>query len=224
MQMTYEAGAKSDPNPMRGLPQEIFNLLDGKALPKRLKKHEYLYQPKDVLTKVYIIASGRMKLGYPAEDGRELIKAILYPGYILGALSLEPERSPNFAQVMSSEAILYEIDLADYVKLLKISPEFTLRIVKAMHSKIDYFEGRLEAMAFRSARQRILDTIKEMIQAEGLRIGHEWLIKDFPTHQDIANVTGISRQTVTILLNQLKSEGVIYFNRRNLLIRKVDLL
>jgi CRP/FNR family transcriptional regulator, cyclic AMP receptor protein len=221
MQATYEAGMKSDPHPMRGLPQEIYNLLEGKAKAINLKKHQFLYQERDVLTKVYIIASGRMKLGYPSEDGRELIKAILYPGYILGALSMEPERSTNFAQVMSPEAVVYEIELADYIKLLKISPDFTMRIVKAMYSKIDYFENRLEAMAFRSARQRIIDIIKEMVFAEGLRIGKEWLIKDFPTHQDIANVTGISRQTVTILLNTMRQENIIYFNRKNLLIRDI---
>ncbi|MDF1867710.1 MAG: helix-turn-helix domain-containing protein [Saprospiraceae bacterium] len=50
------------------------------------------------------------------------------------------------------------------------------------------------------------------------------LLKHCLTQQDIANITGTSRQTVTSVLNDLKKENLIHFNRRTILIRDVNTL
>ncbi|MCB0680661.1 MAG: winged helix-turn-helix domain-containing protein, partial [Saprospiraceae bacterium] len=58
----------------------------------------------------------------------------------------------------------------------------------------------------------------------GRKVGFETLLKHCLTQQDIANITGTSRQTVTSVLNELKKENLIYFNRRSILIRDLGRL
>jgi len=80
-------------------------------------------------------------------------------------------------------------------------------------------ENRLEDLVFKDARDRIIDFIKESAEKRGRRVGFEMLFKHCLTQQDIANITGTSRQTVTSVLNELKRLDLIYFNRRSILIR-----
>jgi CRP-like cAMP-binding protein len=50
------------------------------------------------------------------------------------------------------------------------------------------------------------------------------LVRKFLTHQEIANLTATSRQTVTTVLNELRNKNILTFNRRRLLIRDMDAL
>jgi CRP-like cAMP-binding protein len=55
-------------------------------------------------------------------------------------------------------------------------------------------------------------------------VGYETLVKHNMTHQDIADLTGTSRQMVTAVLNQLKRSNVLYFNRKKILFRDLNAL
>ena len=80
-------------------------------------------------------------------------------------------------------------------------------------------ENKLESLIFKDARTRIIDFIKDSVSDRGRRVGFEMLLKHSLTHQDIANITCTSRQTVTLVLNDLKKLDLIYFNRGKILVR-----
>ena len=63
-----------------------------------------------------------------------------------------------------------------------------------------------------------------MALRRGERVGYETVVRKFLTHQEIANLTATSRQTVTTVLNDLRNKGLIKFDRRRLLIRDKDKL
>lgn len=58
---------------------------------------------------------------------------------------------------------------------------------------------------------------------QGRKVGLETLVKH-NMHQDIADLTGTSRQMVTAVLNQLKRSNVLYFNRKKILFRDLQSL
>jgi len=85
-------------------------------------------------------------------------------------------------------------------------------------------EERLEAMIFKDSRTRIIDFLVNLAEKSGDRIGYEVVVRKFMTHREIANITATSRQTVTTVLNVLKSNNVITFDRHRLLIRNFEKL
>jgi len=85
-------------------------------------------------------------------------------------------------------------------------------------------ETRLENLVFKDSRSRIIDFLLELSDKRGERVGYETVVRKFLTHQEIANLTATSRQTVTTVLNDLRSKGLIKFDRRRLLIRDKDKL
>jgi CRP-like cAMP-binding protein len=82
-------------------------------------------------------------------------------------------------------------------------------------------ERKMESLIFKDARTRIIDLIIQMAEKRGTKIGDEILLKHDLTHQDIANLTATSRQTVTVTLNELKDQDLIYMERKKILIRDI---
>jgi len=82
-------------------------------------------------------------------------------------------------------------------------------------------ESRLESLIFKDARSRIIDFLKDSVERRGRQVGFEMMFKHSLTQQDIANLTGTSRQTVTSVLNELKKDNLIYFTRKSILVRDV---
>ena len=99
-----------------------------------------------------------------------------------------------------------------------------MKVMQIVGNRLMKAETRLEALIFKDARARIIDFLKDSVIRRGRKVGYEMLLKHCLTQQDIANITGTSRQTVTSVLNELRKENLIYFNRRTILIRDMERL
>ena len=99
-----------------------------------------------------------------------------------------------------------------------------MQLLHRIGDRLRKAESRLEGLIFKDARQRIIDFLKDTALQQGRKVGFEMTFKHCLTQQDIANITGTSRQTVTSVLNELRKENLIYFNRRNFLIRNFEAL
>jgi len=162
---------------------------------------------------------GIVKISNQAEDEREVIKHILHPMAIFGELGLagEQQRQDN-AQAME-EVQLYRIPVQEFKRLMQTNHKLAMNVLTMIGSRLKRVEDRLESLMFKDARERIIDFLKDSAKKQGKRVGYETLIRHCYTQQDIANITGTSRQTVTSVLNDLKKSNLIYFNRRSILIR-----
>jgi len=85
-------------------------------------------------------------------------------------------------------------------------------------------ESRLESLVFKDSRSRIVEFVVDLAEKKGQRVGYEWVVRKFITHQEIANLTATSRQTVTTVLNELRNDNLLTFNRKRLLVRDLELL
>jgi CRP/FNR family cyclic AMP-dependent transcriptional regulator len=114
--------------------------------------------------------------------------------------------------------------LEDLQDLMKDNQVLSLKIFKILGFRLRKMERRIESLVFKDARTRIVDFIRDMAEERGQKVGFETMIKNHLTHKDIASLTGTSRQTVTTVLNELREENIINFDRRRILIRDMDKL
>ena len=194
--------------------------MEEKHSPNVFKKDEFIYFPDQPSLNIYMIASGRIKIGSYAEEGKEIVKAILTKGEVFGELALAGEdRRSDFAQAMDDDTRVCPMTIEDLKELMKDSQELSLKIFKILGFRLRKMERRIESLVFKDARSRIVDFLKEMAEEKGQKVGFEMMIKNHLTHKDIASLTGTSRQTVTTVMNELREENVINFDRRRILIR-----
>lgn len=186
-------------------------------------KGSYVFKQHEAADKIYYISYGRVKIG--TEEGEKSVtKAILAAGEIFGEKALTGAvKRRDFAQAMERTEIC--IISKDQMKtLFKEHSPLALYMLKLMGNRALKMEKRLESLVFKDSRTRIIEFLLDLNNERGERVGYEWVVRRFITHQEIANLTATSRQTVTTVLNELKAKDIITFNRKRLLIRDLELL
>lgn len=202
--------------------------LDGGALDKHVqkkyKKGEYIYIPDEQADQIYLLSEGRVKIGAYGDGGKEITKAILTAGEVFGELSLIGEQKRrDFAYAMEATTVC-TISVNEMKSLMREHSGLQLFIMKIMGNRVLEMEQRLESLVFRDSRTRIIEYLENLAKRKGQRVGYETVVRRFLTHQEIANLTATSRQTVTTVLNELRTKNIITFNRKRLLIRDLNAL
>lgn len=191
---------------------------------KTYRKGDYIFLPEEYSDKVFFITEGRVKIGSYGDSGKEITKAILGNGEVFGELSLIGEdKRRDFAYAMEDTHTCI-LSVGEIKSLMRDHSGLSLFLMKIMGSRVLEMEQRLESLIFKDSRTRIVEFLRELGEKRGQRVGYEMLVRKFMTHQEIANLTATSRQTVTTVLNDLRNRNIITFNRRRLLIRDMDLL
>ncbi|NJN24702.1 MAG: Crp/Fnr family transcriptional regulator [Cyclobacteriaceae bacterium] len=212
---------------------DLYNILCPHKVPSMAEKHSinkfkkeaFIYFEDEKSDQIFLVASGRVKIGSYTEDGREVTKAILAPGEIFGELALiGQEKRSDFAQAMDEGTTICPMNIDDMKELMAHNKALNLKIYKLLGLRIKKLERKVESLVFKDSRTRIVEFLKDWASEKGKKIGFETMIKNYLTHKDIAALTGTSRQTVTTILNELKEKNIINFDRRRILIRDMDKL
>jgi len=189
------------------------------------KKDDFIYFPEETATHIYMIVSGRVRLGHYQEDGKEIITAILTNGEIFGELAMAGEETrKDFAQAMDAKTTICPLSIEDLKELMKEDRELSFKILKLIGLRLMKLERKLELLVFKDARTRVIEFLKDTAAWKGTKVGFETMIPTRLTHKDIAALTGTSRQTVTTILNELKEKNLINFDRKKILIRDLATL
>lgn len=209
----------------RILTEDQLSFIASRAKDINLNRFDHIYREQDEASSIYLLYKGSVKLGKLAEDGREAIKEVLHSPNLFGFSVFHGDKTrQDFAQALNNDISLLEIPLADIKYLMQSNHGFCLRIIATLSRKLSRRENRMAAMMIHDARGRIIDFIKKSASERGRQVGLETLVKHSLTQQDIANMTGTSRQTVTHVLNDLKKSNLIHFNRKSILIRDLEKL
>ena len=191
---------------------------------KTFKKGEYIYLPDEYSDKIFFLTNGRVKIGTYAESGKEITKAILGNGEIFGELAMVGETTRRDFAIAMEKTMVCIMSVDEMKSMMREHNGLSLFIMKVMGSRVLEMEQRLESLVFKDSRTRIIEFLKNLAVKKGQRVGYEMLVRKFLTHQEIANLTATSRQTVTTVLNELRNKNILIFNRRRLLIRDMDKL
>jgi CRP/FNR family transcriptional regulator, cyclic AMP receptor protein len=190
----------------------------------RYKKDQFIYMPDETASHIYLIVDGRVKIGHYLEDGKEVVSSILTVGEIFGELALAGEDvRRDFSQAMS-ETVICPLTIDELRTLMYDNKELSFKILKLIGLRLMKLERKLELLVFKDARTRIVEFLKDTAAWKGKKVGFETMIPTKLTHKDIAALTGTSRQTVTTILNELKEQNLINFDRKKILIRDIALL
>jgi CRP-like cAMP-binding protein len=191
---------------------------------KTFKKGDYIYLPGDYADKVFFLVEGSVKIGSYGQSGKEITKAILGKGEVFGELPLVGEERRRDFAVALEDTVSCVLSVQQMRALLRDHSTLSLFFLKIMGSRMLEMEKRLESLVFKDSRTRVIEFLKNLGEQKGQRVGYEWVVRKFYTHQEIANLTATSRQTVTTTLNDLESKNILTYNRRRLLIRDMEAL
>lgn len=186
------------------------------------KKGAAVYVPSDLSDRIFFIREGRIKISVMNEEGKEITKAILGKGEVFGELALLGEAQRRDFATALEDSVACVVSLDELRGLMRDRSELHLFFMRTFGQRQLEMERRLESLVFRDSRSRIVEFLWQLTRSKGQRVGYEWVVRQFVTHQEIANLTATSRQTVTTTLNDLRYKKLLSFNRSRLLVRDLD--
>jgi CRP-like cAMP-binding protein len=190
----------------------------------KVAKGDFIYMPNDKSGNIYFITKGSVKIVSQGEDDKKITKAILGKGEVFGELAIFGEEQRRDSALATEDTELCVADAKNLKNLMKEHSNISLFFMNLLGSKLLKMEKRLESLVFRDSKTRVMEYLINLVETKGSRVGFEHVVRGFTTHQEIANLTATSRQTVTTLLNDLRKKNIITFNRKNLLVRDLELL
>ncbi len=187
---------------------------------KEAKKGEYIYFEAYEHKNIYFLKTGIIRVGYLDEQGNKIIKDILKPGDFFGQISLEKENlHGEFAQAGKSDISLCSFTLESFNRLLLNKPKLAVRYSKIAGFRIRRFENRLQNILQLDVKTRLrlfMDQLLSEVKDNARWFGSEVRIPNYLTHEEISQLIGTSRQTVTTLLNLFKEEHVFSYSRKEI--------
>lgn len=187
---------------------------------KEARKGEYIYFEAYQHQNIYFLKTGVIRLGYLDEDGNKVIKDILKPGDFFGQISLVKENlHGEFAQAGRTDISLCSFTLDSFNKLLLNKPKLAVKYSKISGFRIRRFENRLQNILQLDVKTRLklfVDQLLAEVRESAKWFGNEVRIPNYLTHEEIAQLIGTSRQTVTTLLNSFRDEHVFSYSRKEI--------
>ncbi len=187
---------------------------------KKLKKGTSLYRSGDTLKSLFFIVSGRVRISQPIGKDKDQTNNILMKGDFLGEEVFFDNKKVTQNAYTFVECEVIEMPIQELMKI----PNILVFTNSLLTQKLETFKYRLSTIANKDSKSRIIDFIENLVNTKGKKIGFEYVVYDFMTHNDIAGITSTSRQTVTTVLNELKRNDIITFNRRRLIVRDMSAL
>ena len=186
--------------------------------------NQYIYLPEEPARKIFLINEGRVKIGTYGSDGKEVTKAILTPGEVFGELALINEGNRRDFAFSLENTSLCVLEKEDLSAMLRERSELQLFFMRLIGNRTLKLEQRLENLMFKTSRSRITEFLHTLAETRGRAVGFEREVRNMLTHKEIADLTGTSRQTVNAVLNDLRRQNILTFDRKRMLVRDMEQL
>lgn len=203
-------------------PVELGRLL-GILEEQELPKHHMVFSPGTPCSAIYFIEKGRVRVTRLSPEGKTVILALLGPGDMIGEAAWEAGEHDSYAETLE-EARIFQVSREAFQNYIRENPEFGLRLIEILGGRLKQAQARIEDLVFRQVPSRVARLLLTLAESHG-RVTPSGIRVEFPlTHQEIADMVGSSRVTVTQILNKFRSSQWIEIESKRVTIHNMDAL
>lgn len=202
--------------PFEKLSDAAVQRLESVTTTKEFPRKSPIYLPADESRTVFLLLKGRAKICHLTPDGKQSILAFIEPGELFGELAVFGEGTRDeYAEAVEATTVA-RIPGDEFEQALQGNVDVSLGVTKMIGLRRRRIERRLKHLLFLSNRDKLTHLLLELAEQYGRQTndGVELTIK--LSHQDLANIIGSTRETVTVVLGELQAEGFIKVGRRRL--------
>lgn len=187
-------------------------LLEIKSLTghKEFKNGEVLCREGEKWETLFIINEGKVKLSKLTKDGKEQIIHILSSGDFFGELSLFSEgETYNFSAFAMNKVKICTLTKVNMEQIMMKNPNISLKILGEMSKRLAQTENLAQILATNDAEIRIVNMLIEFQEHYGVERPEGIEIKMPINREEMANYTGLTRETISRKLSKLEESGII---------------
>jgi CRP-like cAMP-binding protein len=202
----------------RGLNDAELDVVLRASHPSRLENGAYFFMAEEPAERAYVLVTGKIKLVQVTADGQQIILGYLVPGRVYGIIaSLKKVTYPVSAQAVGHcQALYWDQDTLNH--LMERYPLIALNAMRIMAGQIREFQNTVRDLSTKRVEQRIARAILRLARESGRKVDSGVLI-DLPlSRQDLAEMTGTTLYTVSRVLTEWESKGLVQSKRQQVTI------
>jgi CRP-like cAMP-binding protein len=178
-------------------------------IPQTYKKDNMILLEEEVGSSMFIILRGRVKISRLSDDGREVILSILSDGDFFGEMSILDGQTRSATVVALDDSDLLVIRRDDFLKMLRNYPQIAINLLKELASRLRRADAQIKSLSLQDAAGKVASTILRLADDAGI-IKHGMVeISEMPLQQDLANMSGTSRETISRVIKSLCQDGYL---------------
>jgi len=202
-----------------GLDDEDIQSLIGAVTRRKYQRDAVIFFESDPGDAMFMITAGRVKVTILSDDGREIILSILSDRDFFGEMALldnEPRSATAIAVQETEVAVIHQ---KDFLSIVEKRPRVAINLLSALSDRLRKANHQIGSLALLDVYGRVAGVLLEMARDTGIRLKDGRIRFRRPTHQEIANMIGATRETVSRTISDLHRQGYIEIAGKNVIIQ-----
>jgi CRP/FNR family cyclic AMP-dependent transcriptional regulator len=190
--------------------------ISAQARTLQLPKNYVIINEGESSDSLYIIAAGKVKVLSGREEGKEVIFSILRPGDFFGEMALFDDQARSATVITMEHCVFNVIAQADFMRCVSGNPHVARHLLQALAQRLRKANRKISNLVLMDIYGRVAQTLMELAQEEEGKL----VVRQNLSQQDLANMVGVSRETVNRILSDLASGGYIEVKTKSITINE----
>lgn len=187
---------------------------------REFKRGEVILYEEDTNRFMYSVLEGEVKVYYSSESGKESNVAFHGTGESFGEVSLIDQQTTPATVAAMERSLMLIVSREDFFAIIQNQPKVMHKLLLLLSGRLRHSWNQVRMLHFNDAANRVMASMKEMAEERGEKGPDGVLLKLRLTHQNIADMTGLTRETVTRVIDKWKKAGLLSIDEnRYILIR-----
>ena len=185
---------------------------------KKYKKGSIILLEEETGAALFVIISGKVKIVRTDDEGREVILSILGENDFFGEMSILDGLSRSASVVAITKTELFMIHRRDFLKLMQDVPSVAISLLKEMTMRLRKADSQIKSLSLKDATGRVANVILQLADDIGTIRKGRVEIDELPLQQDLANMAGTSRETISRVVHSFIKKGLVEMRGNKLII------
>ena len=197
-----------------GLSEDELDKIVPLIIKRKLKKNTVIFHENDPSSAFYLVKTGRIKIYKVSRDGREQVLSILGDGQIFGDVPTFDGRPYPATAATMADSEIYLINRDNFNDMVRRNPDIAMKIIRALGGRLRQALELVRDLSFKQVPHRLAGLLLKLGKQYGQETEEGLLIDLSMSRQDLADIVGTSRETVTRELKKLERAGMLIIDRR----------
>ena len=179
------------------LEEETIEKIAQVGVRKSYGKENVILMEEEAGSALFVIISGKVKISRTSSDGREVILSILSEADFFGEMAILDGLTRSATVISIEDSELYIIQRTQFLDLLKSHPEISISLLQELTQRLRTADMKIKALTLKDAEGKVATVILQIADDYGKIKQGMVEIEKLPLQQDLANMAGTSRETIS---------------------------
>lgn len=179
------------------------------AVKQNFRKDNMVLIEEEVGSTMFIILDGRVKISRISDEGREVILSIMSEGDFFGEMSILDGQARSANVITLEDSSIMIIHREDFLQMMHDYPQIAINLLKELAHRLRRSDSQIKSLSLQNATGKVASTLLRIADDSGkIHLGQVEIPK-LPPQQDLANMAGTSRETISRVLKSLSEKGYL---------------